>query len=81
MFGLSDKEHEWFRSYMEQLSQRECAHGIYQLLLSGVPPSSVLGALVSLSIPVLLGSLSSDMGLNLSSSLKNLEHCVGNIRL
>ena len=49
MFGLSGKVLEWFRSYLEQHSQRVSVHGILydiQFLLSGVPQSSVLGHLV-----------------------------------
>ena len=40
MYGLSDKVLEWFRSYLEQHSQRVSVHGILcdiQFLLSGVP--------------------------------------------
>ena len=49
MFILSCKTVEWFRSYLEQHSQRVSVHGILsdvQFLLSGVPQVSVTGALV-----------------------------------
>ena len=49
MFGMSGKVLEWFRSYLEQHSQRVSVHGILsdvQLLLSGVSQVSVLGPLV-----------------------------------
>ena len=49
MFGLSGKEVlEWFRSYLEQRSQRVSVHGILcdsQFLSSGEPHGSVLGRL------------------------------------
>jgi len=49
VFGLSGKVFEWFRSYLDQCSQRVSVHGILsdiQFLLSGVPQGSVLGTLV-----------------------------------
>jgi len=67
MFSLSSKVLEWFRSYLEQRSQKVSIHGIlsdFQLVLSGVAQGSILGTSVSQCIPVLLGSLRSDMGLN-----------------
>ena len=70
MFGLLDKVLELFRSYQEQCSQRVSVHGVLsdvQFLLSGVPQGSVLWC--SQCIPVLLGSLRSDMGLNINCIL------------
>jgi len=49
MFGLSGKILEWFRSYLEQCSQRRSVRGIlsdFQFLLSNLPQGSVLGPLV-----------------------------------
>ena len=105
MFGLSGRVLEWFRSYLEQRSQRASVHGILsdiQFLLSGVPQGSVLGPLVFTMYTRPLGiiaqrygvkyhlyaddtqlyiSLDPDNELNFSSSLKNLEHCIADIRL
>ena len=105
MFGLSGRVLEWFRSYLEQRSQRVSVHGILsdiQFLLSGVPQGSVLGPLVFTMYTRPLGiiaqrygvkyhlyaddtqlyiSLDPDNELNFSSSLKNLEHCIADIRL
>jgi len=70
MFGQSGKVLQWFRPYLEQRSQR--VHGILpdmRFLLSDVPQSSVLGPLVSQCIPVLLGSVRSDMWLNITCML------------
>ena len=49
MFGLSGKVLKWFRSYLDQSSQRVSVHGILsdiQFLLSDIPQRSVLGLLV-----------------------------------
>ena len=107
MFGLSGRVLEWFRSYLEQRSQRVSVHGILflsdiQFLLSGAPKGSVLGPLVFTMYTCPLGiiaqwygvkyhlyaydtqlyiSLDPDNELNFSSSLKNLEHCIADIRL
>ena len=105
IFGLSGKVLEWFRSYLEQRSQRVSVHGILsdvQFFLSGVPHSSVLGPLDFTMYTHPLGiiaqrcgikyhlyandkqlyiSLDPDNVLNFSSSLKNLEHCIADIRL
>ena len=105
MFGLSGKVLEWFRSYLEQRSQRESVHGILsnvQFLLSGVPQGSVLGPLVFIMYTCHFGiiaprygvkyhsytddtqlyiSLDPNNDLNYSSSLKNIEHCISDIRL
>jgi len=62
MFGLSGRVLEWFRSYMEKRSQRVSVHGV----LSDI---QFLVLWFSQCIPVLLGSLHSDMGLNITCML------------
>jgi len=104
-FGLSDRVLGWFRSYLEQRSQRVSVHGILSgihFVLPGVPQGSVLGPLIVTMYTRPLGiiaqgygvkyhlytddtqpyiSLDPDNELNFSSSLKNIEHCIADIRL
>jgi len=55
MFGLSGKVLEWFRSYLEQRSERVSVHDILsdvQFLLSGVLQGSVLGLFTMYTSPL-----------------------------
>ena len=65
MFGLSGRVLEWFRSYLEQRSQRVSVHGILsdiQFMLSGVPQGSVLGRLVFTMYTRPLGIIAQQLG-------------------
>ena len=66
VFGLSDRVLEWFRSYLEQRSQRVSVHGILsdvQFLLSDLPQGTVLGPLVFTMYTRPLGIIAQQYGL------------------
>ena len=81
MFGLSGRVLEWFRSYMEQRSQKVSVHGILsdvQFLLSDVPQVQRYGVkyLLYSDETELYTSLDPDNELFFSSFLKVCEHYV-----